>query len=139
MLEVLSKSHESVQDFIKVESGKSNERHEQSTTTIVANALESVNASSREEHEATRRELEQMKEALAQIEQDMIRRDNELKELPIALGKVHSEREKKKLQERSNAVTVALCALVTIYENLQVHIPFFYIKALLTDMFATRE
>lgn len=57
---------------------------------------------------------------MEQFEQDMLRRDNELKDLLIELSKAHSDKERKKLQERSNAVTVALCALVTIYQSLQV-------------------
>ena len=85
-------------------------------------ALETMNASSQAEHEATRRELEQMKQAMAQIERDMVRRDKELKELLIELSKTSAEKERKKLQEQSNAVSVALCALVTIYQGLQVFI-----------------
>jgi hypothetical protein len=83
-------------------------------------ALETMNASSQAEHEATRRELEQMKRAMAEIERDMVRRDKELKELLVELSKTSTEKERRKLQEKSNAVSVALCALVTIYQGLQV-------------------
>jgi septal ring factor EnvC (AmiA/AmiB activator) len=93
---------------------------QEETQAEMTQVLESIDASSRAEHEATRRELEQMKQALAQIEQDMIRRDDELKELLTAIGRAHGDKEKKNLQERSNAVTVALCALVTVYQSLQV-------------------
>src|SRR5438045_1465301 len=90
------------------------------THTEVIEALQSLDSSSRAEQEATRRELEQLKQALAQIKQQMKRRDEELKELLKALSRNHNKRERKALRERSNAVTVALYALSTIYETLQV-------------------
>jgi hypothetical protein len=126
----ISEQHVSIQDAIQYESAKSDERHRNITVTVVAKheethaevtkALELLGASSRTEHEATRRELEQTKKAMAQIEQDMIRRDEELKGLLMALGQAHTVKERRKLQEKSNAVTVALCALVTMYQSLQV-------------------
>lgn len=93
---------------------------QEESQAIVKQAFELMDVNSRAEHEATRRELEQMKRAIAQIEQDMVRRDQELKELLFELSKSTTEKERKKLQEKSNAVTVALCALVTIYQGLEV-------------------
>ena len=52
----------------------------------------------------------------------MARRDEELKILIIDLSKTHTEKEKKRLQERSNTVTIALYALITVYERLQVRV-----------------
>jgi uncharacterized protein (DUF3084 family) len=130
LLDTLINHHSSVVEKIQLESAKSDERHLQTTVTIISKqeetqtevtkVIEGLDASSRAEHEATRRELEQMKQTMAKIEQDMARRDEELKGLLIALSQAHTERERKKLQEKSNAVTAALFALVTIYESLQV-------------------
>jgi len=86
----------------------------------VTTALKVVDFNSRAEHEATRRELEQMKHAMLQIEQDMVRRDEELKGLLLALSQAQGGKERERLQEKSNAVTAALYALVTIYQSLQV-------------------
>jgi len=61
-----------------------------------------------------------LEQAIAQIAQDMKQRDEELKELLKALICSHNKKERKALQERSNAVTAALVALMTIYESLQV-------------------
>jgi len=116
--------------MIQVESVKSDARHLETMVTIIAKqdethmgineTLEAMDANSKAEHEATRRELEQMKRAMAQIEQDMIKRDAELKDLLTKLRGVHNEKERKTLQEKSNAVTVALFALVIVYQSLQV-------------------
>jgi hypothetical protein len=117
-------------DSIRKESERSDEREHETTTAVVSrqeelhaevqHGLEQLDASSREEHEATRRELEQMKKAMEQIIEDIARRDEELRLLLRELNQSKSSSERKKLKERSNAVTVALCALVTIYESLQV-------------------
>ncbi|KAH7348849.1 hypothetical protein BKA65DRAFT_268893 [Rhexocercosporidium sp. MPI-PUGE-AT-0058] len=56
---------------------------------------------------------------MVQIEEDMARRDEELKLLLIELSNSVNEKEKKRLQERSNAVTTALYALIIVYESLQ--------------------
>ena len=132
LLEALSEGHGSLQELMLVESVKSDERYERSMIKILAKqeetklevtqVFEMMDSGSRAEHEATRREIEQLKAAMAQIENDMIRRDEELKELLAALGKAHGDKERQKLQERSNAVTVALCALSTMYESLQVSV-----------------
>ena len=114
-LEALSDNQESIQEMAVTIISNQDE-----SQAIVTQTLESMDENSRVEHEATRRELEQMKQVVVQIQQDMVRRDNELKTLLLELSKTHSEKERKKLQEKSNAVTVALCALVTIYQGLQV-------------------
>tara|TARA_R110002060_G_scaffold72578_3_gene81280 strand:- start:22 stop:657 length:636 start_codon:yes stop_codon:yes gene_type:complete len=123
---------EEICNTIGVEGENSNHRHSQTQEIIVAKqtearveitqALDTLDSNLRAEQEATRKELEQLKVALKQIEKDMARRDEELKILIIDLSKTHTEKEKKRLQERSNAVTIALYALITVYESLQVRV-----------------
>jgi uncharacterized protein (DUF3084 family) len=130
LLDTLIKHHGSVEERIQLESVKSDERHKKTTVAIVnkqeetqlevAKALEALDATSHAEHEATHCQLEQMKQAMANIEQDMAQRDKELKGLLAALSQAHTERERKKLQEKSNAVTAAIFDLVTVSESLQV-------------------
>ncbi|KAH7416755.1 hypothetical protein BKA64DRAFT_276354 [Cadophora sp. MPI-SDFR-AT-0126] len=121
---------EDIRDAIHVESENSSQRHKQTQDIIIAShteaqnditqTLETLDSNLKAEQEATRRELEQLKIAMTQIEKDMARRDEELKVLLIELSHTHTEKEKRRLQERSNAVTIALYALVTVYEALQV-------------------
>ncbi|KAE9368313.1 hypothetical protein N431DRAFT_346969 [Stipitochalara longipes BDJ] len=119
-----------VQGLISFEGSRLDERHRETTEIILAKqdethtevieTLQSLDSSSRAEQGATRRELGELKKVMKQIEQDMKRRDNELKELLKALANAHNDLGRKALRERSNAVTVALVALMTIYETLQV-------------------
>lgn len=130
IVEAVAANGDSIHSLVSAESSRSDERHRETTDTIVAKhdethtevieSLQSLDATARAEQESTRRELEQLKQAMAQIEQDMKRRDEELKRLLMKLGHTHNSVKRKALQERSNAVTVALCALITIYECLQV-------------------
>ncbi|KAL2064630.1 hypothetical protein VTL71DRAFT_3767 [Oculimacula yallundae] len=116
-------------DAITVESENSGERHEQTRNEITAKqtesqaeitqALEVLDSNIRAEQESTRLELEQLRLAMAQIEEDMARRDDELKALLVELCNSKSDRDKKRIQEKSNAVSTALYALVTVYDTLQ--------------------
>lgn len=90
------------------------------TQVEVTQALETLDTNLRAEQESTRLELEQLRSAMVQIEEDMARRDEELKLLLIELSSSVNDKEKKRLQERSNAVTTALYALIIVYESLQV-------------------
>jgi hypothetical protein len=123
-----------MQNSIKIESTKSDERHQTTSKEIIAkydethgqiqDSLDLLEASSRAEHEVTRRELEQIKNAMVQIEQDMKRRDEELTVLLLALREARTVKERQKLQERTNAVTTAIYALVTMNQSLQVEFAF---------------
>lgn len=83
LLEALSEGHGSIQELMLVESVKSDERYERTTIKILAKqeetkvevtqVFETMDSSSRAEHEATRREIKQLKAAMSQIENDMIR------------------------------------------------------------------
>jgi hypothetical protein len=130
IIQTVATNAESIRDIASSESLKSDERHRQATDIIVAKqdethteviqALESLDSGSRTEQEATRQELQQLKQAIIQIQEDISQRDEELRGLLVKLSGAKSSRERRKIQERSNAVTVAICALVTIYESLQV-------------------
>jgi hypothetical protein len=61
---------------------------------------------------------------MVQIEQDMKRRDEELTVLLLALREARTVKERQKLQERTNAVTTAIYALVTMNQSLQVEFAF---------------
>jgi hypothetical protein len=121
---------ESVHNLISSEGSRSDEKHRETTEIIVTKqteshtevieTLQSLDSTSRTEQEATRREVEELKKAMKQIEEDMKRRDAELKELLQALSRTRNDLERKGLRERSNAVTVALVALMTIHETLKV-------------------
>lgn len=130
VIETVTAQKISVEDALRQESTKSDERHQSTTDQIVTEleethtqvitTLDRLNARSQAEHEDTRNELEQLRNAMAQIEQQMIRRDEELRELIVARNQAYTTKERRKLQEKSNAVTVAICALVTIYQSLEV-------------------
>lgn len=129
VIEAVTVQQMSVGDAIHQESTKSDERHQsmtekvvtelEETHTQVINTLDRLDARSQAEHEATRKELEQLKNAMAQIEQQMKRRDEELRVLVVARSQAHTIKERRKLQEKSNAVTVAICALATVYQSLE--------------------
>ncbi|PMD38004.1 hypothetical protein L207DRAFT_59761 [Hyaloscypha variabilis F] len=129
-LQAVIANGESVHNLISSEGSRSDERHRETTEIIVTKqteshtevieTLQSLDSTSRTEQEATRREVEELKKAMKQIEEDMKRRDEELKELLQALSRTQNDLERKGLRERSNAVTVALVALMTIHETLQV-------------------
>jgi hypothetical protein len=110
---------ESVHNLISSEGSRSDERHREATEIIVAKQTES-HAEVIETLQATRREVEELKKAMKKIEEDMKRRDKELKELLRALSRTHNDLERKGIRERSNAVTVALVALMKIHETLKV-------------------
>jgi hypothetical protein len=57
---------------------------------------------------------------MVQIETDMVQRDRELKKLLVELREAHSDKKRKKLREKSNAIAVALCAFATMHQSLQV-------------------
>jgi hypothetical protein len=120
-------------DSILVESARADERHEQTTSTIVSmqkeahmdvkQALESMDATSRSEHDTLRREFGEVMQAMLKLRQDMLRENNKLKELVMEAIEARSEKERKRIQEQSNAVTFVLCNLMTVYQSLQVLTP----------------
>jgi hypothetical protein len=62
-------------------------------------------------------------QAMLKLRQDILRENNKLKELVMEAIEARSEKERKHVQEQSNAVTFVLCNLMTIYQSLQVLIP----------------
>ncbi|KAG4436838.1 hypothetical protein IFR05_007687 [Cadophora sp. M221] len=120
---------EDIRGAILEESENSDKRHQKTKGDILAKqtetqveitqALETMDSNLRAEQESTRLELEQLRSAMVQIEEDIARRDEELKLLLIELSSSVNDKEKKRLQERSNAVTTALYALIIVYESLQ--------------------
>lgn len=84
IVEAVAANGDSIHSLISAESSKSDERHQSTTEIIVAkhdkthievkDILQSLDATARAEQESTRRELEQLKQAMVQIEQDMKRR-----------------------------------------------------------------
>lgn len=79
-----------------------------------------ITVASQEEHENTRNQIEELKEALRILSEQMQSRDLELKELLKAFNNTRSTNKRKELGERSNAVTAALFALETMYRSLRV-------------------
>jgi hypothetical protein len=130
MTQAVAANGEGIHTAISAESTKSDDRHRETTRIIIAKQdethlgvtemLHALDTASRAEQESTRRELEELKKAMQKIEQDMRRRDEELKDILTALSRTRNGVERKALREKSNAITVALVALMTIYEGLQV-------------------
>ena len=128
--EAILENTESLYDSILVESARADERHEQTTSAIVSTqkeahmdvkqALESMDAASRSEHDILRREFGEVMQAMLKLRQDMLRENNKLKELVMKAIEARSEKERKRVQEQSNAVTFVLCNLMTVYQSLQV-------------------
>jgi regulator of sigma D len=123
----------SLYDSILVESARADERHEQTTNTIVSTqkethmdvkqALESMDAASRSEHDTLRREFGEVMQAMLTLRQEILRENNKLKELVMKAIEARSEKERNNVQEQSNAVTFVLCNLMTLYQSLQVLAP----------------
>lgn len=123
----------SLYDSILVESARADERHEQTTSTIVSTqkeacmdvkqALDSMDATSRLEHDTLRREFGEVMQAMLTLRQEILRENNKLKELVMKAIEARSEKERNNVQEQSNAVTFVLCNLMTVYQSLQVLIP----------------
>jgi len=123
----------SLYDSILVESARADERHEQTTITIVSTqkeahmdvkqALESMDAASRSEHDILRREFGEVMQAMLKLRQDILRENNKLKDLVMEDIEAQSDKERDRVQEQSNAVTFVLYNLMTLYQSLQVSIP----------------
>ena len=123
----------SLYDSMVVESARADERHEQTTSTIVSTqkeaymdvkqALDSMDAASRSEHDTLRREFGEVMQAMLTLRQEILRENNKLKELVMKAIEARSEKERNNVQEQSNAVTFVLCNLMTVYQSLQVLIP----------------
>jgi hypothetical protein len=124
---------EAILENILVESARADERLEQTTSTIVSTqkgahmdvkqALESMDAASRSEHDTTRREVGEMKLAMLKLRQEILRENNKLRALVMEAIETRSEKKRKKVQEQRNAVTFLLCHLMTVYQSLQVLTP----------------
>jgi hypothetical protein len=118
---------------ILVERARADERHEQTTSTIVSTqkeaymdvkqALDSMDVALRSEHDTLRREFGEVMQVMLKLRQDILRENNKLKELVIKAIEAQNEKERKHVQEQSNAVTFVLCNLMTVYQSLQVLIP----------------
>jgi hypothetical protein len=130
VVQAVAASAEAIQETLSAESIKADNRHQHTAEVIVAKqikahtevieTLQSLNCSSRAEQEATRRELEQLKQALTKTEQDIKTRVEELKEFVEALNRTRDDKLRRQLQERSNTITVALSAMAIVHESLQV-------------------
>lgn len=117
-------------ETLQIESRRAEFRHHEQFSAVVANqealhgatqhSLEQLSANSRENNEATRRALEQSKAVMAKIGADIAQRDKELKALLVEISQTRNIAQRENSMEKSNPVTVALCALVTVYENSQV-------------------
>jgi hypothetical protein len=123
----------SLYDSILVESARADERHEQTTNTIVSaqkethmdvkQALESMDAALRSEHDTLLREFGEVMQVMLRLRKDILREDNKLKVLVIKAIETQNEKERTQVQEQSNAVTFVLCNLMTVYQSLQVLAP----------------
>jgi hypothetical protein len=110
---------------VLVESARADERHEQTTSTIVSTqkeahmdvkqSLESMDAALRSEHDTLRREFGEVMQAMLKLRQDILQENNKLKELVIQAIGARSEKQRDSVQEQSSAVTFVLYNLMTLY------------------------
>jgi hypothetical protein len=131
--EAILESTGSLYDSILVESARADERHEQTTNTIVSTqkethmdvkqAMESMDAASRSEHDTLRREFGEVMQVMLQLRKDILRENSKLKALVMKAIETRNEKERTQVQEQSNAVTFVLCNLMTLYQSLQVLAP----------------
>ncbi|KAH7134172.1 hypothetical protein EDB81DRAFT_858821 [Dactylonectria macrodidyma] len=84
--------------------------HETTEINAEANAIQ---------HEQTQSQIAELKEALRQLSSQIKARDQELQDLLTAFTKSKSQKKRKLLRERSNAVSAALFALRTMHDSLQ--------------------
>jgi hypothetical protein len=89
------------------------EQHEQTRTHIIETA-QLVNQRNLEEHEITRREISQLKQALEYLKEEFGKKDAELKELLKAFGRERSPRKRRQWQKLSNAASAALFKLESL-------------------------
>jgi hypothetical protein len=94
---------------------------EASQTRIdVIETISTSNDQDRFQHESTRQEILQLRQALEQYRLDMEQRSTELKSLLVTFEQTSNPQKREKLQEKSKAVTAALYALKVVYDSLQV-------------------
>jgi hypothetical protein len=95
------------------------EQHSMTRIEIIE-AIQITEQSSEAAQQATQQEIAQLKAAIQQLSDQMKQKDAELREFLKAFRETRSQKKKKALQERSNAVSATLIALEIIYRSLQV-------------------
>jgi molybdopterin synthase catalytic subunit len=119
--------HKSTREAMSSQAFRATEQHETVLTRteelVKSSEVEVIgvlSVSNQEEHEQTRSQIDELKEALRILKEQMDSRDQELKGLLKLFNSTRSTKERKKLGERSNAVTAALLALESMYRSLRV-------------------
>jgi predicted RNase H-like nuclease (RuvC/YqgF family) len=107
---------------------------EQHTTTRVeiVQAIQVTKESSEADQVATRQEIANLKAAIKELSEQMKQKDAELSQFLKEFREARTEKKKKALQERSNAVSATLLALEMIYRSLQVRCQILYPAFMLT-------
>lgn len=118
-----AKTRTEIVQTVYVADAHNREEHGQ-TRLAVVETVSTSDANNREEHEATRQQVKQLEDALTVLKVEIRRRDGELKEFLATFAQTRSPAKRRKLQERSNAVSAALLALETIYRSLKVSASF---------------
>jgi len=113
--------HKLTREVITSQASRATEQHESAlnrTEDLIKSSevevIRVVTAANQEDHKDTRSQIDELKEALRILQEQMHSRDLELKEPPKLYSNTRSVKERKKLGERSNAVTAALFALESI-------------------------
>ncbi|KAE8446593.1 hypothetical protein EG329_011786 [Mollisiaceae sp. DMI_Dod_QoI] len=89
-----------------------------STRIEIMEAIRVTKQHTEAEHDATRQDISQLKDAIAELSNQIKQKDNELKEILTDFQNTRSQAKKKKLQERGNAASAALLALEVMYRSL---------------------
>lgn len=92
----------------------------QETRKQIFGAVNAAATSFNAQLQAMRREIEAVNNAVAKNRLEESRKHEEIKALAQALLRAKTDKKRKKLQERSNLATEALCALISVYNNLNV-------------------
>jgi hypothetical protein len=106
----------------KIQSTGNKKTREQMTSIgeDIIGTMESMNKDIQAEHETTRSQITELKEALSQLSQQIKQRDRDLQDLLAAFNRTRSKKKRKQLKEQTDAITAALLALQTAYKSLQV-------------------
>lgn len=89
------------------------------THVAVVNAVR-VADNSQEEQKVILHQIFDVKKAMEQMQEQMTKKNDELKETILAHIHAHSPKKRKALKEKGNLISAALVALETVYRSLQV-------------------
>lgn len=107
-------------------------RRVESTEIEVINVIHDTHESNERARAETQAQIAELQKAIEVLKGQIDERSDELRSLLVACIETKDAKKRKRLGERSNAVTAALLALETMYESLQVSFTQLHTSHLLT-------